>query len=93
MCGPLGKPTYLLHLGGLRRRWEPSWEPFAVDGCGRRCTRKPFVSACVDAGGHPWIRLGDLRIRRLGVELGEFAKSLRVYSRNPCVSGGFVVSL
>ena len=55
-----------------------------VDGCGRRWNRKPLVWGCVDSCGHLWTALVDLRIRRLGVELGEFAKSLRVYGNFGC---------
>jgi hypothetical protein len=39
----------------------------AMDGCGRRWTRRPCISSCVDGCGLPRTPLGDLRIRRLGI--------------------------
>ena len=41
----------------------------AVDGCGRRWSRNPFVWGCVDGCGRAWTRRVDLRIRRLGVRV------------------------
>jgi len=35
MCGPSRNLASPLHTVGQRPRWEPSWEPFAVDGCGQ----------------------------------------------------------
>ncbi len=35
--GPCRNQSSLLHNAG-QRLWEPSWEPFAVDGCGRLWT-------------------------------------------------------
>jgi hypothetical protein len=46
-----------------------------VDCRGRGRTRKPVVPGHVDSRGRLRTPLGDLRIRRLGVELGEFAES------------------
>ena len=40
-----------------------------VDGCGRLWNREPLFPACVDGCGRLWTRLGDLRIRRLGVRV------------------------
>jgi hypothetical protein len=50
----------------------PFREPCPVDSCRRPWTpvdSEPVVPACVDSCGHPWTRLGDLRIRRLGVRV------------------------
>lgn len=40
-----------------------------MDGCGRCWTRKPPPPGRMDARGHPCTRLGDLRIRRLRVQV------------------------
>jgi hypothetical protein len=38
MCRSQRKAASLLHETGQRPRWEPSWEPFVVDSCGRLWT-------------------------------------------------------
>ena len=53
-------------------RWEPSWDPFTVDWCGRVWTPKgrrnlPFLH--VEGCGRRCTPLGDPRIRRLGVRV------------------------
>ena len=44
-----------------------SWT--CVDSCGRWWNRKPSVPGRADTHGRLWTRLGDLRIRRLGVRV------------------------
>ena len=54
-------------VSGIRSlRWEPSWEPFSVDTCGRLWT--PVESKACRSGlcGRLWTPLVDLRIRKVG---------------------------
>jgi len=47
--------------------------------------------ACADSRRRLWTRLGELRIRRLGVELAEFAESLRACCETPARAGVSVI--
>ena len=83
-CGPPRKPASLLYNTGQHPRWEPSWEPSALDCCDQLWTHmdmEAFVPGCVDGCGRPGTPLGDLRIRRLGVRIlpsAPLAKTLRM---------------
>jgi len=69
---------------GWRRRCRTTTrrlrEPSAVDFCGLVWNRVESKACRSGPCGRLWTPFGDLRIRRLGIELGEFAESLRACS-------------
>ncbi len=82
-------PTASRHMRlASRSRWEPIWEPIALDGCGRLWTGRPSGPGCVDGCGRLWTPFAHLRIRRLGIRVppGVPAEPLRErgFLLSPC---------
>ena len=66
--------------------WEPSWEPFSLDWCGRRWTPVEPEASSSSLYGHPWTSV-DTAWRSTDQEVGCSSRPGRA-TENPCSSRG-----